>query len=239
MHAQLLAEMYPASTLVRILLKKGAKKLVGRNQSLEPVVFYGGLAVFHRPGLHGGGLAFGQDFTRVLLELGQKRCESLFEFCSGPGYIGYSLLANGFCDRLTLADVNPVAVEAAVFTARYNGIAHRVSVHLSDGLRQVPAEERWDLVVGNPPHFLPKRSGDDSLLMFDPDWAVHRNFYSSVGRHLQPGARVVLVEARDGSTPETFAPMIESGGGKLVATVAGTDLAGRENGYYYLVSEWT
>jgi len=238
-HAQLLAEMYPARTLARILFKKAAKKLIGRDASLQPVVFYGGLAVFHRPGLHGGGLAFGQDFTRVLLELGQGRCETLFEFCSGPGYIGYSLLANGFCDRLTLADVNPAAVEAAAFTARHNGIEHRVSVYVSDGLRQIPADERWDLVVGNPPHFLPKTGADDSLLMFDPDWSVHRDFYSSVARFLKPGATVVLVETREGSSPEIFGPMIESGGGRIIAAVPGTDLSGRENGYYYLVSEWS
>jgi hypothetical protein len=238
-HTELLAEMYSGRRLARLLFKKFANRLFGQASRMELVALYGGLAVFHRPGLHGGGLAFGQDFARVLVELDQPRCETIFEFCSGPGYIGYSLLANGFCKRLTLADVNPAAVQAARFTARHNRIEHRVKVHLSDGLRQIPADERWDLVVGNPPHFLPKRSGDDSLLMFDPDWAVHRNFYSSVGRHLQPGARVVVVEARDGSTPEIFAPMIEAGGGKLVASVPGTDLAGRGNGYYFLVSEWS
>lgn len=237
-HAELLAEMYSGRTLAALLFKKIANRLRGTGSRMEPVAFYGGLAVFHRPGLHGGGLAFGQDFTRVLVELDQPRCETVFEFCSGPGYIGYALLANGFCKRLTLADVNPAAVEAALFTARHNGIEHRVNVHLSDGLRQIPADEHWDLVVGNPPHFLPTRKSDDSLLLFDPDWSVHRDFYSSVGRFLKPGARVVLVEACDGSSPEIFRPMIEAGGGKLVASVPGTDLAGRENGYYYLVSEW-
>ena len=34
-----------------------------------------------------------------------------FEWCSGPAFIGFSLLAEGICERLCLADINPIAVE--------------------------------------------------------------------------------------------------------------------------------
>ena len=118
-----------------------------------------GIAVFDRPELHKGGMSFGQDFPRVLNELGVGRCQRMFEYCAGPGYIGYSLLAAGWCETLALADVSRDAVAAARRTAAFNRLDERVAVYESDALDQIPADERWDLVVSNPPHFLPDAAG--------------------------------------------------------------------------------
>ncbi len=79
--------------------------------------------------------------------------DGVCELCSGPGFIGFSLLAHGLRDSLVLTDINPAAVAAAQETVRRNRLEGRVSVYLSDGLDGVPADERWDLVVSNPPHF--------------------------------------------------------------------------------------
>ena len=80
------------------------------------------------------------------------RQERTFEWCAGPGFIGFSLLGHGLTDTLCLADVNPAAVDACNETIRRNGLEGRVDVYVSDGLAAIPASERWNLVVGNPPH---------------------------------------------------------------------------------------
>jgi tRNA1(Val) A37 N6-methylase TrmN6 len=40
-----------------------------------------------------------------------------------------------------------------ILAVAQNGLAERVAVYPSDNLDSIPAFERWDLVVGNPPHF--------------------------------------------------------------------------------------
>ena len=236
-------EMYDGRTLARLALRKLGRKLsggrvAGRRSTEEIVAVYDGIAVFDRPQQHRGGMAFGRDFPRVLNELGVRRCSRLFEFCSGPGYIGYSLLAAGWAETLALSDIEAGAIATARRTAAYNGLEDRVSAYVSDALDQIPGTERWDVVVANPPHFLPDPARPEDIQVFDRDWCLHRRFYGAVERHMRPGGLVIVAENRAGSDPELFEQMIRAGGGRPVATHPGTDVHGRANGLYYQVSEW-
>jgi 16S rRNA G1207 methylase RsmC len=121
---------------------------------------YRDIVVSYQPILDGGGMDFGQEFIWVV-EKKFGRVGRLFEFCAGPGFIGFSLLAHGLCDRLTLADINPEAVDACRATVAENGLESRVSVYQSACLDSIPQGEAWDLVVSNPPHW---RSGEDAML---------------------------------------------------------------------------
>lgn len=238
---RLVDELYDIRDLVRLLRRKARRRL-GGSRELAPtesiVACYAGLVVFDRPAHHMGGLAFGQDFPRILNELGIGRCERLCEFCAGPGYIGYSLLAAGWCETLTLVDVDASASAVAQRTAAHNGLEERVDVYCSDVLDAVPATERWDVVVANPPHFRPDPGEAPSAVRFDPGWEVHRRFYGSVARQMRPGGVIVMVENEAGSDPPTFAEMIRAGGGTPRAVHPGTDVHGAPNGLYYQVSSW-
>ena len=183
------------------------------------IVTYGDVSVSYVDELVGGGEKYGQDYLRCLPRQVGK-VDRMFEWCSGPGFIGFSLLAHGLCNTLCLADVNQAAVDACHETVRRNRLEGRVDVYLSDGLQDIPKSERWDLVVGNPPHW-----GTDeelpwgpALIYNDPEWSLHRDFYSSVGRFLNPGANVIIQESVDRSSLEDFAPMIENGGLRVVNT---------------------
>ena len=160
------------------------------------VVRYGRIGVCYLPHLEGGGMGFGQTYVPVVREL-FGRVGRAYEFCAGPGFIGFSLLAAGLCDSLCLSDINPEAVEAARETVRRNNLQDRVSVYLSDALDGIPSHERWDLVVSNPPHF--RDQYPDSLLHYDPDWSCHRKFYAAVSSHLNPAASLLIQENYAGS----------------------------------------
>lgn len=189
-------------------------------------VRYGDIAVSYLPELDGGGMTFGQDFVPLVRER-FGRVPHVFEFCAGPGFIGFSLLAHGLCERLTLADVNPAAVRACEHTVRANRLEDRVRVYEADVLCGIPESERWDLVVGNPPHFdASEESYDEARRLIDPGFRIHRAFYRDVGAHLVPGGSVVLQENRHASDGETFAEMIHAGGLTLVDLV-GLDRAAR------------
>jgi methylase of polypeptide subunit release factors len=175
---------------------------------------YAGVRVAYKPHLDGGGSTFGQDFVPLLRKRGMRKVTRAFEWCAGPGFIGFSLLAHGLCETLCLADVNGEAVDACRKTVRDNGLTGRVAIYRSDNLQDIPPSEQWDLVVSNPPHFID--SGIGQLRYHDPDWRVHRGFFGSVARHLKAGGVIVLQENNAGSTPDTFAPMIAEAGLKVV-----------------------
>src|SRR3989338_5465633 len=113
---------------------------------------YGEIEVAWLLELNGGGMTHGQQFIPVVKRVCGKVGRA-FEFCAGPGFIGFSLLAEGLCRYLCVADANPLAVEALKETVRRNRLIDRVSVYLSDGLKGIPKTEKWDLVEPTPPHF--------------------------------------------------------------------------------------
>jgi 16S rRNA G1207 methylase RsmC len=174
---------------------------------------------------------------RALHALGIAPCKRLFEFCSGPGYVGYSLLAYGFCHTLALADLNSAAVEAARATANFNGLQHRVSIYASDGLADIPPDERWDVVVGIPP-CTEGTPPPGEIRYHDSDYSIHRRFYADVRHHMRPGGRIVIRESIGEADPRIFEPMIRAGGGRLVTIQTASTLRGERMGLYYVVSEW-
>jgi 23S rRNA G2069 N7-methylase RlmK/C1962 C5-methylase RlmI len=104
-------------------------------------------------------------------------------------------------------------VAACRRTVALNGLDGQVAVYRSDNLADIPATERWDLVVSNPPHF--DESAQD-LRSSDGGWRIHRRFFGSVGRFLAPGGVIVLQENNAGSTVDDFRPLIEEAGLSIV-----------------------
>jgi Methyltransferase small domain len=151
-----------------------------------------GIRVNYLHRLDGGGTAFGQDYIPYLRNRGMPRQARTFEWCAGPGFIGFSLLGCCLTETLCLADINPDAVRACRRSINDNKLAGRVDVYRSDNLADIPSFEKWDIVVGNPPHFPDERVGN--LLLYDPGWRIHREFFSQVGAHLKPGGVIVLQE---------------------------------------------
>src|SRR5579884_3259640 len=172
------------------------------------VTDYNGLEILWVPELDGGGQACGQEFLPMVRHL-IGPVGHAFEVCAGCGFIGFSLLAHGLCERLTMSDINPRSVEAMQRTVERNGLADRVQIYLADGLAGVPAELRFDLVVSNPPWY---EGNNNSLIAFDPDWQFHRSFYGNIARYLNVGASTLFQENSGGAEPEVFLPMLAAGG---------------------------
>lgn len=198
---------------------------------------YGTLSVAWTPELNGGGTHFGQQYV-PFFEKRIGRTGRVFEFCAGPGFIGFSLLAHGLCDSLCLADVNPAAVEAVRHTIALNALEERVSVYLSDVLSDIPPTEQWDVVVANPPHIMSRQTARGSLRLNDPDWDVHRRFYAGVRSHLKPHGQCILQETYRGSRESTFVPMLEGSGLEYVGSYMLAEGEGTKplNTYYFFCS---
>lgn len=90
------------------------------------------------------------------VELFDSRCPNrvftnTFEWCSGPGFIGFALLEAGLTENLVLADISEDAMACAKQTVDHNPkIKERVHYYVSDNMKSIPKSEKFDLVVGNP-----------------------------------------------------------------------------------------
>jgi len=191
-----------------------------------------GARVSYKNHLDGGGRGFGQDFIPLLQGLGLPGWSRAFEWCAGPGFIGFSLLAHGLCETLCLADINPDAVRACQRTIADNTLSDRVSVYRSDNLRDIPKSEQWDLAVSNPPHFIDEYFGN--LRAHEPHWGVHVDFFRTVSLFLKPGGVTILQENNAGSTEETFRSKIEDAGLDSLFTRGDLPFRTRNHHYYFI-----
>jgi len=179
------------------------------------------IKVYFEPELDGGGRTFGQMYVPILKKLG-IRCKNCYEAFSGPAFIGFSLLGVGICDNLYVSDINPKAIDYVKLTVRYNKLEEKVKYSVSDLLENVPKDAKFDLVVGNPPHFKDKSftknmglSNMDILKTLDQSWGLHNKFYNNIRDYMKPGGNIILVENSEGSDPKDFIPMIMQSNLKL------------------------
>jgi predicted RNA methylase len=195
-------------------------------------ISFAGIDISYRSELDGGGTDFGQEFIPFLKSRGMPKQKRVFEWCCGPAFIGFSMLGHGLCETLCLSDINPAAVSSCRNTVRANKLSDRVSVYHSDNLKNIPASEKWDLIVSNPPHFIDQYEGD--IRAHDPDWKIHREFFATVGKHLAEEGVIVLQENNSGSVVETFRPMIEQSGFDIAFTHGDYPTLTEQSSFYFI-----
>ncbi len=165
--------------------------------------------IFYEDSLGEWGVDFRSDFVPVVKkEFG--KVNHICEFGCGAGFIGFSLLANNLCKKLTLIDINPLAIEACNLTVKKNKLESKVKTYVSDVFKKVPKSQKWDLVVSNPPHFEGRFSGrSDDILLIDKNWEIHKKFYKNIKPHLTRNGSVLFVENSHGSGAELWNDMIK------------------------------
>ena len=176
----------------------------------------GDISVCYRDELDGAGSRLAPAFVDCVLQHSAKPVyEHAFEWCAGPGFIGFTLLARSVVRRLTLCDINPAAIDCVARTVAANGLAGQVRFAAGPDLDPLQPDEAFDLVVANPPNFyalnprhpsVPRLAGD--LRPNDPGWRVHRAFYAGIRRFLRADARMFISEV-NGYDTEVFIPPSE------------------------------
>jgi methylase of polypeptide subunit release factors len=191
--------------------------------------------VYYPENSDGGGIAFGQEYIQLIQERYPNRIFShCFEWCAGPGFIGFGLLANELCQHLHFMDFYVPAIESINRTVQDNNCADRVSVYIGDDIALLP-DVKFDLIVANPPHFPsvhkfkvksiqkgPVQILDNLQVLtsqehtcricVDDHWQAHINFFKHIKSHLTEDGVILLQENTAGSTVDDFKDMIESAG---------------------------
>ena len=183
-----------------LLCLSGGGQLAERFRSMSSRLWmktiYEGRAIWYSafPPLDGGGSSQARVFHQYLSKKYSGRLfETCFEWCCGPGFLGFSTLWSGLCKELVLADINESIVPGIERTVRENGLEGRVRYYISDNLREVPGDEKFDLVLGNPPWaFREIPDLPNPLIPNDPDWQIHRRFFEQLPDFLTEDARVCI-----------------------------------------------
>jgi methylase of polypeptide subunit release factors len=169
--------------------------------------------------MDGGGTWFGQEYAAVLQQRYNQKFQRCYEWCAGPAYIGFDLLDHGICQSLCVSDIYDLAIQRVKETAIINSL-NNVSAYTTDTVIGLPAHEKFDLVVGNPPHFL-ECPGDSNYqrIAVDTEWHAHREFFANIGKHLLPDAVILLQENQAGSLrrEQEFESMILASGLEITA----------------------
>ena len=149
--------------------------------------------------LDGGGTWFGQEYVDIVEKKYLRKFTRAYEWCSGPGFIGFNLLDHAICTGLCLSDIYQPAIDRVKDTLKINKL-NNVTVYHTGQVGNLPNYEEFDLVVANPPHFL-ECPGDDNYqrIAVDQDWAAHQEFFANIGQHLLPDGIILLQENQAGS----------------------------------------
>ena len=187
--------------------------------------------VYYPENSDGGGIIFGQEYVELIQQRYPNRIfQDCFEWCAGPGFIGFAILANDLCRHLHLMDFYQPVIDGIKHTLDANKCADKVSVYVNNDVALLP-DTKFDLIVANPPHFpniykfkykaslenriidkLQVLTNDEHTcrICVDDHWQAHRNFFKNIKSHLTEDGIILLQENMAGSSVTDFKDMIDA-----------------------------
>jgi release factor glutamine methyltransferase len=147
------------------------------------------------------------------------------DFGTGSGCLAIALAVHCPAARIWAVDLSPAALEVARSNAARHGVEARIHFLPSDGFTALPAGERFDLIVANPPYIptaeiarlQPEVRDHEPRAALDggPDGlAVIRRLASEAAPWLKPGGRLML-ELGDGQAETATALLAAAGWGAV------------------------
>lgn len=181
------------------------KQMTTEKKVRQPSVWsYAGVNVYFYPELDDRGGVLAPEFVQAMKnrrDFFHPRYQNIFEWSSGPAFIGFALLSSGFCETLCLADSNPLVIECIEKTIFENNLEDKVSYYHITSVSELPDDEQFDLVIGNPPNYCNVNIEHNFGRQFfndpravDKDWVHHQDFYQHIKKYLRPGAHICISE---------------------------------------------
>jgi release factor glutamine methyltransferase len=132
-----------------------------------------------------GTLAAVVSDTDVVLDMG-----------AGSGVM--AVIAARICQQVVSVDISPLATKCVQDNIALNHISHKVDVRLGDLFDAVNLEEKFSLIVFNPPFMDGTPSDWLEAAMYDKDYQTLKRFFAGVKHYLKPGGSVLLVFSEAG-----------------------------------------
>ncbi len=138
----------------------------------------------------------------------KKKYTRGIEWCSGMGAFGFHILGLGIADHMVFNDYYDYAVKICLKTAESNNIKDKVTGYTTHTISTIPKNEKWDLVLGNPPHSWNTKSYIESLdgagipksgqsnitrCVLDSEMKTHLDFFKNINNYITEDADLFIV----------------------------------------------
>jgi len=207
------------------LAREPERKLTGREQIIfekavslrterRPLPYITGESWFYgRPFKINRAVLIPRPETEMLVELALRICQNLTtprlaDIGTGSGCLAVTLACELPTTQIWATDLSGDALKLARKNLARWGVSERVTLLQGDLLAPLPAEEKFDLIISNPPyvtvadwaHLQPEvRDYEPSLALFGEDGAagpegtsLHRRLLAEARAYLKPGAFLLL-----------------------------------------------
>lgn len=159
--------------------------------------------------LDGGGLEVKDELVDIIKRTGKEHYSRAFEWCAGYGAMGFEVLGSRLSDHVVFSDYFHVALDNCMQVAEDNNLSPQITCHLSSTIKDIPSVEKWDLVIGNPPHSDDRDSlveymtmnndvniDNTARLIIDQNWTIHKEFFKNIRSHLHDDADLYIIESQ-------------------------------------------
>jgi release factor glutamine methyltransferase len=160
--------------------RSSSTKVLGLALTVQPSVFHPKFFLTSK---------FFADFLQTL----DLKGKSVVEVGTGSGILALCAAKAGAISVLAL-DINPAAVTSATANAAANGLKPQVRAMVSDLFSSVPMDEKFDLIITNPPSF-----AGEPLSMADRAWHAGPGYrdiaplFKQARQRIAPGGSVYLL----------------------------------------------
>jgi tRNA1(Val) A37 N6-methylase TrmN6 len=179
--------------------------------------------VHYTEDIDGRGRYHSQVYPLVLAKIypGQQ-FNNCLEWCAGPGFIGFRLIADNIVNSITMMDMYGPALKVCETTWENRpSRLEQKNMETVQGTTVDCLENRlFDLIVANPPNFDNKNLVKSSnyiihRLTQDPGWQTHTDFFLNIKKNLMPDGKILLMKHKNGSQPSDHINAIRDGGLKI------------------------
>ena len=180
-----------------------------------------GIKIKYHPSMEGGGIYRSPMFIEVLSLIAPNRIfNHCLEWCSGPGFIGFSLLGKGLCKQLDLADIwQPSLTAAKAVKAPCN-----VDTWHIRNLCDIQPPRMYDLIVANPPWWPGNLlHNQHNRLGADPELTTLKKFFIDAKNYLTPDGIIVLIEGQTYTGPKDISNALVDTGLELTQVLERSD----------------
>jgi release factor glutamine methyltransferase len=129
----------------------------------------------------------------------------------GTGSGAMAIIAAQRANKVVAVDISPIAVGCARNNVAINKVADRVEVRQGNLFDAVKAEEKFSLIVFNPPFMDGSPSDWIETAMYDRDYLTLKHFFREFPKFLKPDGRLLIVFSEAGDIQLLDSLIRESG----------------------------
>lgn len=135
--------------------------------------------------------AYGEGATLLVENMAVREGEHVLEIGTGCGAVG--IIAAQKATKVVLTDISAIAIDCARNNVEQAGLIHKVDVRQGDLFEPIKPDERFSLILFNPPFMDAKPTDILEVAIYDEGYRTLTNFLAGLGDWLTEDGRALVV----------------------------------------------